>query len=152
MMSFSAFLSVKSTPRFPLDFWRWSFLPLGNSRCCCHSFNISEQHCIECISKNLQWVTLSKYKYSKLPLFIFWSTGIFGIPFLSFRAVSLPNKPLSKSFTISMEMLKKLSKKRMQWIFWRDSVFFNASPGPRFSSLFSFYPSTSQTDKGILFH
>ena len=81
------------------------------------------------------------------------------LPFLSFRPVPIPYKPLSYNFLVCEGLLKKLSNKPIQWPFWMNSIVFKKlwkefgekNLVPDFLLSFPFYPNTSQIDRGILF-
>ena len=123
---------------------------MGNSRCCCSSFNITEQHCYWMPVQPLTASYLVRIPVLEITSLYFSVNSISSIPFLSFQAMPIPYKPLSQSFTISegrncwknlqikRQQQQKRNKKKKRWLFWRDSVIFKKAPGPRFSSVLSF--------------
>ena len=113
-----------------LDFWQWSFLPAGNCRCCCHSFNITEKQCY--------WTPVK-------PLTASYLIRIQVLEITSHR-LSV-NRHLRYSFpilsgsanTIQTSLIKLYYKwgtveENIKKNTVTTSVIFKTAPGPRFSS------------------
>ena len=162
MISFSAFLSVKSTPPFP---WLCNLIMSGQDTWIFGADLFCRWGTVDVVAIPLTFLNsivlnVCPKTYIEPPCRNTSTqnrlSSSFGqqvsSAFLSFRAVSLPNKPPSKSFTISMEMLKKLSKK--SYSDYSEGIQSSSMHHlvPDFLPCSLFYPSTSQTDKGILFH
>ena len=112
-----------------LDFWRWSFLPAGSSKCFSHSFNITKQHCY--------WT----------PVQLLTANYLVGIHEITSPHLSI-NRHLQHSFPIKLHY---------KWDTYSD-YFEGTEPFPKhhlvpdFFLHFIFYPSKSEIDRGILSH